>query len=79
MNTPVPEETRMEDPHILIEKALVEEYLREQGYSLAQLKDLPDEQANHLMIEASKYASLKLEEIESRAHFIETLHHSNPT
>jgi hypothetical protein len=62
-----------EDRNALLEKALVEEYLHQQGYSLKDFKNLPAELANKLMKEALRYASLKLEEVEARAHFIKGL------
>lgn len=63
----------VEDRNALLEKSLIEEYLREKGYSLEALKNLPAELAEKLMKEASQYASLKMEEVESRAHFIKEL------
>lgn len=64
----------MEDRNAFLEKALIEEYLHEKGYSLEGLKKLPAEVAEKLMKEASQYASLKMEEVEARAHFIKELH-----
>jgi len=64
----------IEDRNALLEKTLIEEYLQEKGYSLKELKKLPEELADKLMKEASKYASLKLEEVASRAKFIKDLH-----
>ncbi|HXF85639.1 MAG TPA: hypothetical protein VNK49_09635 [Anaerolineales bacterium] len=63
-----------EDPNAVLEKALIEEYLQNQGYSLEKLKELPQELAKQLMKEASEYASLKLEEIEARARFVDEIH-----
>jgi hypothetical protein len=64
----------LEDRNAMLEKALIEEYLHQKGYSIEGLKKLPAELVEHLMKEASQYASLKLEEVESRAHFIKELH-----
>ena len=64
----------VEDRNALLEKALIEEYLHEKGYSLEGIKKLPAEVAEKLMKEASQYASLKMEEVEARAHFIKELH-----
>ena len=64
----------VEDRNALLEKALIEEYLHQKGYSIEGLKKLPAELVERLMKEASQYASLKLEEVESRAHFIKELH-----
>jgi len=65
---------QMEDPNAVLEKALMEEYLHERGYSLEKLKELPKEMAEQLMKEATRYASLKMEEIQARAHFVDEIH-----
>jgi hypothetical protein len=62
-----------EDRNAVLEKALIEEYLHEKGYSLEGLKELTAELAEKLMKEASQYASLKMEEVQARAHFIKEL------
>ncbi len=64
----------VEDRNAMLEKALIEEYLHEKGYTLEDLKKLPEALAEKLMKEASQYASLKMEEVESRAKFIKELH-----
>ena len=64
----------LDEQKAAMEKALIEEYLAEQGYSLEKLKELPERVAKQLMKEASRYASLKLEEIEARAHLVEEIH-----
>lgn len=64
----------MEDPNALLEKTLIEEYLKEKGYSHEDLKKLPAELVEKLMKEASQYASLKMEEVEARAHLVKELH-----
>jgi hypothetical protein len=64
----------MEDRNAFLEKTLIEDYLREKGYSLEMLKNLPAAVAQNLMKEASQYASLKMEEVEARAHFVQELH-----
>ena len=65
---------KMDEPKVAMEKALIEEYLLEQGYSREKLKDLPERVVKQLMKEATRYASLKLEEIEARAHLVEEIH-----
>ncbi|MBE0672227.1 MAG: hypothetical protein IH588_16735 [Anaerolineales bacterium] len=75
MNTkPVENSEPIEDPNALLEKALIEEYLKEKGYSHEDLKKLPAELVEKLMKEASQYASLKMEEVKARAHFVKELH-----
>ena len=65
---------QMKDPNAVLEKALMEEYLHERGYSLEKLKELPKEMVEQLMKDATRYASLKLEEIKARAHFVDEIH-----
>lgn len=61
-------------PQSAMEKMLIEEYLQSKGYHLADLKKLPEEQMKALMTEACQYASLKLAQVESTAHFREKIH-----
>jgi hypothetical protein len=58
-----------EGPQSSLERHLIEEYLDSKGYHLADLRSLPKQEAKRLMEEACRYASLKLAEVESRAHF----------
>ena len=75
MNTKLIENTELiEDRSALLENALIEEYLKEKGYSHEGLKKLPAELVEKLMKEASQYASLKMEEVQARAHFVKELH-----
>ena len=63
-----------DDPKAVLERKLIEEYLQSQGYSLEMLEELSKKLRKKLMTEASQYASLKLEEIEARAHLVEEIH-----
>jgi hypothetical protein len=74
MDTKGSDKPLMEDRNALLENAFIEEHLRSQGCSLEQLHMLPKKLRKKLMTAASNYASLKLEEIEARAHFIEEIH-----
>jgi hypothetical protein len=65
---------KMEDPNAVLEKALIEEYLHEHGYSLEKLKEMPKEMVQMLMKDATRYAALKMEEVKARAHFVEEIH-----
>jgi len=69
----------MEDPEAALERTYIEEYLRAQGHTLQSLNDLPDEEAKRLMTEASSYASVRLAEVETRAHLVEDIHGSAPS
>jgi ElaB/YqjD/DUF883 family membrane-anchored ribosome-binding protein len=74
MNTKPVDAEPIEDPNAMLEKALIEEYLKQKGYSHDDLKKLPAELVEKLMKEASQYASLKMEEVKARAHFVKELH-----
>lgn len=67
------EESIRDGPQSKMEKTLLEEYLRSKGYSFKDLCNLPEEKAKILMIEACKYASLKLAQLESTAHVRESI------
>jgi hypothetical protein len=64
----------VEDRNAFLEKQLIEQYLHEKGYSLEGLKKLPADLVEKLMKEASQYASLKMEDVKARAHFLQELH-----
>lgn len=66
--------TPMADREALMERSLIDEFLQAQGASLTTLHTLPAEQQEALLKEASRYASLRLMEVESRAQFIESIH-----
>ena len=75
MTTKLNEQTDpIEDPNALLGKSLIEEYLHEKGYSREDLKKLPAELAETLMKEATRYASLKMEEVKARANLLHELH-----
>jgi hypothetical protein len=65
------------DPLSQLERAFIEEFLHGRGYHLNTLRQLPNDQANALMREASAYASGRLTEVETRAHLVEDLHDSS--
>lgn len=56
-------------PQSALERSLIKEYLRSKGYEYKDINKLPAKEAKALMKEACMYASLKLAEVESRAHF----------
>jgi hypothetical protein len=67
------EESIRDGPQSKMEKTLLEEYLQSKGYRFSDLCKLPEEEAKTLMIEACKYASLKLAQVESTAHIREKI------
>ncbi len=76
----------MEEPDAPLERMYIEAFLQKRGYTLhcsdvplRRICDLPEDEAKRLMTAASAYASTKLAEVETRAHFIEELHGASPT
>ena len=57
----------------VMERALLEAYLKSKGHSLKSLKEMPREKADALMAEACLYSSLRLAQMESAAHFREKI------
>ena len=68
------EQPNIEDIRSFLERTLIEAYLSGKGYSLGDLKKLPEVEAKRLMKEASIYASNKLAEVEVKARLIQELH-----
>ena len=62
-------------PEAVLEKAYIEEYLCQRGYSIRGLNALPDDESTRLMTEACLYAAFKLEELESGARLHMTIQH----
>ena len=63
-------------PKAELEKAYINEYLREKGYSIKELGMLTDQDAKRLMTEACQYAAFRLEELESQARLHTKLHNA---
>lgn len=62
------------DPTGTIELHLIEEYLHARGYTLASVRAMPDAVSRVLLAAAAEHASLRLTEIEARAHFVDSIH-----
>jgi hypothetical protein len=59
-----------------LEMMLIDEFLKEKGFgSIRELCHLPENQAKQLMIDACRFASTRLAEIESRAEFQQKIHY----
>ncbi len=74
-NQPVP---LMEEQDAALERMYIDAYLQSRGYSLHALHELPEDEARRLLTEASAYASTKLAEVETRAHFMQEIHGMAP-
>jgi hypothetical protein len=69
INTPVNSPDSGEDFNAELEKSFIDEYLRNNDQTRESLRKLPAENAHQIMSKASTYASSKLAEIDSRAHY----------
>lgn len=63
-----------EDPQVKLETALIDDFLRTRGTDRHSLRNLPEAQAIRLSREASAYATARLTEVESRAHYLREIH-----
>ena len=65
---------RLEEPLAELERQLITAYLAGAGQELSALLARDDAEARELLAEASRYASVKLSEVEARSHFVRSLH-----
>ena len=56
-----------------LERALMDEFLSDRGHTLQSIRTLPAPRREELLRGAAEHASLRLAEIESRAHFVKDL------
>jgi hypothetical protein len=62
-----------DDPNGPLEQQLIDEYLESRGRTRRTVRDLPEREALSLLEAASDYASLRLAEIDSRAHYLDAI------
>lgn len=65
---------RTKNTKAALELMYIDEYLRERGYSRKDLAMLSEGERTRLMVEATRFASFRLEELESRARLREKIH-----
>jgi hypothetical protein len=63
-----------DDLHAALERALIAEVLASHGHTLQSVASLPEVERGRLMREAATAATLRLAEIEARAHYVEDIH-----
>jgi hypothetical protein len=64
-----------EGPFTKLDIKYIDDYLESHGYKWSDLCLLPEEEAKKLMVEASRYATMKLAEQEARAKFRKEIHY----
>ena len=67
-------EASVGDPLSELERAFMAEFLQDRGHTLERVRMLPPAEAHALLRQASIYASCRLTEVESRAHFVDDMH-----
>jgi len=67
------ERTPLEEPLAELERQLISAYVAGAGEDLQLLRTRTDERATRLLVDASRYASEKLSEIEARLHYLRSL------
>lgn len=56
-----------------LERQFIKDFLHSQGFPPGEILNLPDDQRRELFRLASRYASLKLAEIEARSKFVQKI------
>ena len=74
LNNEMKEPASAQEPEHGLEQKFIREFLQERGLTLKDLTTLPAEEARKLRIEASRYATARLAELEARARFVDTIH-----
>jgi len=64
---------RLDPPLGQLERSLIEEFVRARGYDPLKLADLPVQERQRLLADASVYASGKLMEVEARSRFLDEI------
>jgi len=62
------------DPSAILERTLIDDFIRARGYDPTRLHELPEEDRRRLESDASKHAASRLAEMEARAHYVHELH-----
>jgi hypothetical protein len=67
-------ETPLEDPQARLERALISEYLASRGCDLTTIDSKPPDERRALLEQATRYADVRLAEIDARAAYVHDLH-----
>lgn len=68
------ERSTLQAPLSQLERALIDEFVRAQGYDPIKLAELPERERAQILTQASVYASAKLAEVEAKSHLIDEIH-----
>ena len=64
----------LEEPLAELERRLMSEYVASLGQDLHALLNRHDDEAKRILTDASQYATARLTEVESRSHYVRSLH-----
>jgi hypothetical protein len=67
-------ETAIEDPQGRLERALIDEFLKARGCTLATVGQKPPGEREVLLTQATQYADGRLAEIDARAAYLQQIH-----
>lgn len=73
MTTSHTDHTPLEEPLAALERDLITAYVAGAGQDLQHLLTQDDDQARSLLAAASRYASARLTEVETRSHYLRSL------
>ena len=62
------------DPNAVLERALIEDFIRSHGQDPSRLHELPEDERRRLESAASRHAAARLAEMEARALYVHELH-----
>ncbi|HKB09640.1 MAG TPA: hypothetical protein VKD69_03260, partial [Vicinamibacterales bacterium] len=71
---PDPDVRPMEDQMAHLEQALIEDFIRQRGHNPERINELPSDERDALLRQATIYAAAKLAEVEARAHYVHEIH-----
>jgi hypothetical protein len=71
-------EVPLEEPQARLERALIEEFLKDRGCDLSTVDLRPPGERRELLVQASLYAAVRLAEIDARATYVHDLHGDAP-
>ena len=67
-------ERPLEDPMAPLERAFIEQYLREQGHTSDSLLLLPADERRRFMVKATQHAAVRLAEVDARSAYVHEIH-----
>ena len=69
-----PDPPTMQPPLGQLERALIDEFVRQRGYDPQGLSGLPEREREELLKQASQHASARMAEVEARSHYLDEIH-----